>query len=151
MDDAVNALTAGGKIFISKKMYEFCSNDGELACIIGHEISHNELGHINNQINRTKTIQNFGLSDDISSLITSTLYQPFNKKNESHCDMLGIDLAISSGYDPCSSIQFWKRMKSDERELSQIENILSSHPYSNQRINCSINHIKRNYNLSCVE
>ena len=52
--DELNAFTCGGKIFVTRKMYNFCQNDSELAAIIGHEIAHNELKHIKDNISRYK-------------------------------------------------------------------------------------------------
>jgi Zn-dependent protease with chaperone function len=58
--DELNAFTCGGKIFVTRKLYHFCLSDSELAAIIGHEIAHNELKHINDNISRNKTANSFG-------------------------------------------------------------------------------------------
>jgi hypothetical protein len=42
----INAYTVGGKIFITTAMLNKCKNDDQLYAIIGHEIGHNEKGHI---------------------------------------------------------------------------------------------------------
>jgi len=147
----LNAFTTGGYIFVTTKMLNFCLSDDELACIIGHEIAHNELGHINDHIKRYKTAESYlgeGLGD-FSAYLGSILATPLNQKDEAHCDMLGIDLAMAAGYNVCSCISLWKRMQEKEGEYDQILTILSSHPYSGKRADCAKNHISTNYQTSC--
>ena len=147
----LNAFTTGGYIFVTTEMLKFCVNDDELACIIGHEIAHNELGYINDHIKRFKTAQAYlgeGLGD-FSAYMGSILATPLNQKDEAHCDMLGIDLAIASGYKVCSCIALWKRMQEEEGEYNQMLTILSSHPYSGKRAECAKTHISTNYSIAC--
>ena len=58
--DELNAFTAGAKIFVTTRMYEFCRSNDELACVIGHEINHNELGHIKEHIQKSKILGDEG-------------------------------------------------------------------------------------------
>jgi predicted Zn-dependent protease len=146
----LNAFTIGGKIFFTTGMYDFCVNDNEIACIIGHEISHNELGHINDQIKRSKTAT-FYLGQDfggVTAMIGNILTTPFNQKNEAHCDLLGIDLAYRAGYAVCENVKLWERMSLKE-DSDNIMYFFSSHPYSLKRSDCSKRHIESNYNLTC--
>jgi predicted Zn-dependent protease len=147
----VNAFTVGGNIFFTTGMYNFCKNNNEIACIIGHEISHNELGHINDHIKRYKTANSY-LGDNvggISAAIGSLLITPFNQKDEAHCDLLGIDLAYAAGFEVCSNVDLWKRMSQNEIGNSNLTSIFSSHPYSLKRSDCSEKHIEINYKIKC--
>jgi predicted Zn-dependent protease len=147
----LNAFTTGGYIFVTTEMVKFCLNDDELACIIGHEIAHNELGHINDHIKRYKTAESYlgeGLGD-FSAYMGSILTTPLNQKDEAHCDMLGVDLAMAAGFKVCGCMALWKRMQEKEGEYNQILTILSSHPYSGKRAQCAKNHISVNYKISC--
>lgn len=143
--DELNAFTAGAKIFVTTKMYEFCISNDELACVIGHEINHNELGHIKQHIQKEKLLGVNG------SQLLSMIDIPFNQKKETHCDFAGIDLAIAAGYNGCVNIGLWKRMKkeSNEGDFDTMENLFRSHPYSEKRSICSKRHIKNNYNYDC--
>jgi pSer/pThr/pTyr-binding forkhead associated (FHA) protein len=143
--DELNAFTAGAKIFITTRMYEFCKSNDELACVIGHEINHNELGHIKQYLQKEKILTSSGAA--LSKMFTI----PFGQKKESHCDFKGIDLAISSGYNGCVNISLWKRMKaeSEEGDYDALENLFRSHPYSEKRSVCSKNHILTNYGFDC--
>lgn len=139
--DELNAFTAGGRIYITTKMYNFCQSNDELACVIGHEINHNELGHIKNNIKMASMP-----GGAILMLVTT----PFNQKKETACDLHGIDLAISAGYEGCASVLVWKRMseQADSNNYDPLENLFRSHPYSSKREGCSKNHILVNYSNS---
>lgn len=151
-DKTINAFTAGGKIFITQAIVDFCKNSDELACIIGHEIAHNELGHIRKKLSQIKASEEFWGKDFGS--IAADLYQgtttAFNQKHEAHSDMLGMDIARAAGYDICANIDLWKRMAQKESggEYS-FEKLFRSHPYSQTRSQCSAKHIESNYGGLC--
>jgi len=141
----LNAFTAGAKIFITTRMYQFCKSNDELACIIGHEINHNELGHIKQYLQKNNILGSEG------AVLTGVLTMPFGQKKETHCDLKGIDLVIAAGYDGCVNVSLWKRMQQEyqEGEYNAFENLFRSHPYSSKRSNCSQNHILNNYGFNC--
>jgi hypothetical protein len=142
----LNAFTAGAKIFVTTKMYSFCKTNDELACVIGHEINHNELGHIKEQLQKERLISAEGAA--LAQLATIS----FGQKKETHCDMTGIDLAIAAGYNGCVNIELWKRMQKefDEGEFNALDNLLRSHPYSEKRATCTQQHILNNYDFDCT-
>ena len=148
--DEINAFTAGARIFVTTAMYKFCESDDELACIIGHEICHNELGHINEKLKKLEIARiNLGIGiGDIANAVGSVLTAPFNQKNEGHCDLFGMDLANSAGYDACQNIKLWERMN-EASEGKNIMDIFSSHPYSGDRSTCAKEHLKNNYKNNC--
>lgn len=143
--EELNAFTAGAKIFVTTKMYSFCNSNDELACVIGHEINHNELGHIKEYLQKVKILSESGAA------LNQILTIPFGQKKETHCDLTGIDLAIAAGYNGCVNIVLWERMKkeSGEGDYNAFDNLLRSHPYSDKRANCSHNHILTNYGFEC--
>jgi pSer/pThr/pTyr-binding forkhead associated (FHA) protein len=143
--DELNAFTAGAKIFVTTRMYSFCKSNDELACIIGHEINHNELGHIKQYVQKARLLTEEGAA--LAQMITMS----FNQKKETMCDLTGIDLVIAAGYNGCVNIELWKRMKAeaDEGDYNALENLFRTHPYSDKRANCSEHHIKTNYDFDC--
>lgn len=147
--DELNSFTCGGKIFFTSGMYKFCKNEDEIACIIGHEIGHNELGHIRDNLSRIKTMEEFGDIGLISLTLGKMLITPFNQKNEVASDFYGLDLAFAAGYDACQNIKLWKRMQESEGTQTMIDSFMSTHPCSGARANCSSNHLEKNYNISC--
>ncbi len=147
----LNAFTCGGNIFFTSSFLTFCRNNDEVASIIGHEIAHNELGHINYNLSKIKTAETFGDFSVLASVIIETLTTPFNQKNETHCDFYGIDLMIASNYKPCAASTLWKRMLKLDSEYNTFTNFLSTHPYSGKRVNCCKSHILNNYSLNCSD
>ena len=151
--EEINAFTAGGQIFVFTGIIDFASSDDELANILGHEIYHNELGHIGNQLKEMKVAQNWfgeGLGD-LAYYATSLVSTSFNQENEVYSDLYGLDLAVKSGYDGCAGIGFWERMHANEEgsDGSFIERFFRSHPYSQERASCNRAHIDRNYYHQC--
>ena len=128
-------------------MYSFCKSNDELACVIGHEINHNELGHIKEHLQKVKILSESGAA------LNQMLTIPFGQKKETHCDLTGIDLAIAAGYNGCVNIILWNRMKkeSGEGDYNAFDNLFRSHPYSEKRSNCSQNHISQNYGFECTD
>lgn len=151
-DKMINAFTAGGKIFFTSGMYKFCLDKNEIASIIGHEISHNELGHIKQNISKAKTYDYYFGKEygELTLFISNLLTMSFNQKNETHCDMVGIDLAQGAGYQSCNAVSLWKRMQKKDGPESDL-NFLSTHPYSGRRAECARLHLQKNYSINCVE
>jgi len=140
--DEVNAFTCGGRVYFTTAMYKFCRDEHELACVLGHEIYHNELGHIREGI-RLSSFE----GGDLLGLLTIS----FNQKNEVECDLHGIDLANYSRYEGCAAVSFWKRMQESDSEGGELENFFRSHPFSGKRSDCSRRHIRKNYDYECNE
>ncbi len=147
----LNAFTFGGKIFITEEMFNFCKNDDEIACILGHEISHNELGHISEGIKKRKlTTEYLGNSfGSIASIVGKIISTPFNQVDEAYSDMRGMDIAYAAGYNICENQKLWKRMAENEGKYNSLMTLMSTHPYSGTRAECARNHIVKNYSIKC--
>ena len=156
--EVVNAFTIGGHVYLTQGMMDYIETDDELACVFGHELYHNELGHINAQIAEYSAAMGigafFGVDEDLMSTLVSSskfleglLFPSFNQENELMCDLHGIDLAEEAGYDGCAARNFWLRME-DSREFD-FERLLSTHPGGDDRAECIHHHIDHYYNLPC--
>ena len=45
--DEVTAFTAPGRyIYFSRRLYEVCATDEQVAFVVGHEMAHHDLGHV---------------------------------------------------------------------------------------------------------
>lgn len=148
----INSWTSGGRIYFTTGMLAFTQNDDEIAGILGHEIYHNELYHINKKLKVQKAaIQNLGdKRGGLLSGITSIISSPFGKKDEAYCDLKGIDIITAAGFNPCNVIELWKRMGSKEGAYDPYSNFLRSHPYAAIRAGCIQNHLQTNYRIDCA-
>ena len=79
-------------------------------------------------INRTTGMNAVGLLSQIG------IMNPFNRKQESEADYLGLIFASLSGYDIRETIKVWERMKEAKKGKEPPE-FMSTHPSSTNRIN----------------
>jgi len=155
----------GGKIAVYSGLLEITKNENGLAAVMGHEIAHAVAKHsierasrgvvINvatqvtdlitggklSTVNRTTGMNTVGLLTQMGIL------NPFNRKQESEADYLGLIFASLSGYDIRETVKVWERMKEANKSKAPPE-FMSTHPSSENRIkkiNEWINEITLNY------
>jgi hypothetical protein len=93
------AFTAPGRyIYFSRRLYELCATDEQVAFVISHEIAHHDLGHVAhfrgwaNAVTRLPGASLFAL---FFNTLESRLYGP---EKECEADRHGLDLCLSGGY-----------------------------------------------------
>jgi hypothetical protein len=148
-DTIMNVFTLGGHIVFFKGMYDFCETDSEIASIISHEISHNELGHSTLALKKEKAASNWGIFGQIALTMESMVTTSFNQKQETEADLFGMDIMFPTLYNNCDAVKLWSRMSEKENDFNLAENFFRSHPYSQNRANCVENHLESNYNKKC--
>jgi len=94
------AFTGPGQyIYFSRRLYEVCATDEQVAFVVGHEIAHHDLGHV---------ALFHGWTDKIIRLPGAALFALFfhglerllyNPQKECAADRHGLDLCVSAGYD----------------------------------------------------
>ena len=149
--DVINAWTCGGQIFITTAIYDFCISKDEIACIIGHEISHNLLGHLNFRMKKMKIAGEWGVAGQLAAVLGTIATAAFGQEDEAHSDLLGVDLAKAAGYRSCEAIHLWERMAEKQGSFDGLTNFLSSHPHPEKRSVCIKNHLQRRYSINCEQ
>ena len=141
----------GGKIAVYTGILDVTKNTDGLAAVMGHEIAHAVAKHsverasrgvlVNtgtqifdilsggklSQINRTTGMNTVGMLSQLG------LMNPFNRKQESEADYLGMIFSSLSGYDIRETVKIWERMKKFNKGKSQPE-FMSTHPSAENRI-----------------
>ena len=141
----------GGKIAVYTGILEVTKNTDGLAAVMGHEIAHAVAKHsverasratlVNtgtqlldifsggklSQVNRTTGINTVALITQLGIL------NPFNRKQESEADYLGMIFSSLSGYDIRETVKIWERMKKLNKGKEPPE-FMSTHPSSDNRI-----------------
>jgi len=79
-------------------------------------------------VNRTTGMDTVGLLSQIG------IMNPFNRKQESEADYLGLIFASLSGYDIRETVKIWERMREANKGKEPPE-FMSTHPSSTNRIN----------------
>ncbi len=141
----------GGKIAVYTGILEATKNTDGLAAVMGHEIAHAVAKHsverasratlVNtgtqlvdifsggklSQVNRTTGMNTVGLIAQLG------LLNPFNRKQESEADYLGMIFSSLSGYDIRETVKIWERMKELNKGKTPPE-FMSTHPSPDNRI-----------------
>jgi predicted Zn-dependent protease len=155
----VNAFCLpGGKVAVFTGILKHTKTDAGLATVMGHEIAHALQRHGVERMSRSvlDTIAQLGAIGAAASGSSSgaaiqgllgaygvNVSLPFNRKQESEADYVGLRLMAEAGYDPREAVPFWERMSGCPRQMldklcfrSQhaIPEFLSTHPSDLTRI-----------------
>ena len=113
----INAFALpGGPIFVNRGMLDAARNDGEVAGVIAHEISHVVLRHATAQATKGQKFQLGALAGQIlgslvggrtgaviaqgSQLGIGTYFMKYSREAEREADLLGAQIMARAGYDP---------------------------------------------------
>ena len=141
----------GGKIAVYTGILEVTKNTNGLAAVMGHEIAHAVAKHsverasrgalVNtgtqlidiftggklSQMNRATGMNTVGLISQLG------IMNPFNRKQESEADYLGMIFSSLSGFDIRETVKIWERMKKFNKGKTPPE-FMSTHPSAENRI-----------------
>ena len=141
----------GGKIAVYTGMLDVTKNLNGMAAVMGHEIAHAVAKHsverasrgfvLNTStqiidilsggklstVNRTTGMNTVGLLSQLG------IMNPFNRKQESEADYLGMIFSSLSGYDIRETVNIWERMKKFNKGKAPPE-FMSTHPSADNRI-----------------
>ena len=170
-DKMVNAFALpGGKVAIFTGILKHTKDDAGLATVVGHEVAHALQRHGVERMSRSIIDQivqlgamgaaasgAIGRNDSrntgggggaaIQGLLAAygvNVSLPFNRKQESEADEIGLLLMAKAGYDPREAVPFWERMSGCPRMMigkvcfrsqQAVPEFLSTHPSDETRIN----------------
>ena len=141
----------GGKIAVYTGLLDITKNKNGLAAVMGHEVAHAVAKHsverasrgvllntgariidiasggVLSDINRTTGMDTVGLLAQLG------IMNPFNRKQESEADYLGMIFSSLSGYDIRETVKIWERMK-EFNKGKEPPQFMSTHPSSDTRI-----------------
>ena len=141
----------GGKIAVYSGILDITKNVDGLAAVMGHEIAHAVAKHsverasrgvlINTTVQITDILTGGKISqvnrttgmDTVGLLAKLGIMNPFNRKQESEADYLGLIFSSLSGYDIRETTKIWERMKEANKGKEPPE-FMSTHPSSSNRI-----------------
>ena len=143
--DEINAwCMPGGKIAVyTGLLNRIKPTDGELAAVIGHEISHALREHARERVSQ-QMAANLGLSvlaiatgsdaaADLGGQLTNVMFVlPNSRTHEAEADRMGVELAARAGYDPRAAITLWQKMAKASSGSAPPE-FLSTHPSAASR------------------
>jgi len=142
-DDTPNAFALpGGKIGVNTGLLKVARTQGQLAAVIGHEITHVTQGHANERVSTelatNSALQILAVAANASSPgygqlvgllgagVQVGVLLPFNRTQEREADLIGLDLMATAGFDPRESVTLWQNMA--QAGGGQPPEFLSTHP-----------------------
>ncbi len=146
----INAFALpGGYVFINRGVLDNSRNEGEVAGVIAHEISHVALRHGTHQASKAYLAQ-AGISilggilggrvgegtaqiiNAVGGIGLNALFLKYSRDLETQADVRGSQILAASGYSPVDMVNFFKTL--ERVDASKKTNWLSNHPAPPDRI-----------------
>jgi predicted Zn-dependent protease len=148
--DVLNAWTDGKDVYMSKKLWETLTTTDQRAFVIGHELSHKALHHVEKNTLRQVGFgsvlrllsRNHPKTALVSALGAKLLDQKFSRGDEYQADNLGLQMMGRAGYQPKAAVEVLDILMRESPNTTP--EFLSSHPLSRSRIQALL---KNNPNL----
>jgi Zn-dependent protease with chaperone function len=146
----INAFALpGGFIYVNRGVLDNARNEGELAGVLAHEISHVALRHGTHQASKAYLAQ-AGISilggilgsrvgqgtaqiiNAIGGFGLNALFLKYSRDIETQADVRGSQILTASGYTPADMVNFFKTL--ERVDPSKKTNFLANHPAPPDRI-----------------
>ncbi|MDB6019057.1 MAG: Peptidase Ste24p [Pedosphaera sp.] len=143
----------GGKVGVYSGILPITRDEAGLATVLGHEVAHAAAHHGNERMSQQMLMQSGGqiIGSQVSgaSALTQTgvtaayglgsqvgIALPYNRKQESEADHIGLVYMARAGYDPQVALDFWQRFAqySQQQGGSGGPAFLRDHPVDSVRI-----------------
>lgn len=136
----------GGPVYVTRGMIEAARNEGELAGVMAHEISHVALRHGTNQVSKAYLAKaGIGILGGIlgggagggtgqiiqavGGLGLNALFLKFSRTAETQADIMGTQIMARAGYDPNSMASMFELLKAQQgRDPGRVAQFFSDHP-----------------------
>ena len=152
--NVVNAFAVpGGYVYLNRGLIERFSNASELAGVLAHEISHVELRHSVEQMEKMQQAnlgvgvlgillgQNAqGAAGQIAGAAVNVggnlYFAGHSRAAESEADANAVPLMVASGYNPNGLTTMFRKLLSEEKSRpAGVAQWFSTHPLTQERIN----------------
>jgi Zn-dependent protease with chaperone function len=147
----INAFSLpGGPSYVNRGMIEAAKNEGEMAGVMAHEISHAALRHATAQATET---QKYQIGSVLGQIAGAVIGGPvggivgagsqigfgagalkYSRKYETQADVLGAEIMARAGYDPRDLANMFRTI--EQQGGSGAPEWMSSHPNPGNRYNC---------------
>lgn len=144
--DELNAFALpGGYIYVYTGLMKTLDDEAQLAAVLAHEVGHVTARH---STERLTTMYGYSvlvgliLGDNpnfwaglAADLFSTTGMLAYSRNNEYEADRLGTTYASAAGYDPDGMVEVLSKfIDTEARQPSKLEEWLSTHPPSTERI-----------------
>lgn len=139
----INAFADGKNIIVTQAMMNFIESDEELAVILGHELAHNMMQHIDAQktnlvtgallgsvLDAVAKSQGVNTGSGFSKMGTQVGALRYSKAFEAEADYVGLYITARAGFNINNAAHFWRRMSVRNPDAIYIA---STHPSNPER------------------
>lgn len=108
-----NAAADGAAIAITTGLFEVARSDDELALILGHELAHNTLGHMNagtSSTTRSGKLLDALFRSSISTALMGQASAPYSPAKEQEADYQGLYFMARAGFSVAAADTMWSRL-----------------------------------------
>ncbi|MDE3202445.1 MAG: M48 family metalloprotease [Acidobacteriota bacterium] len=160
-DDSINAFALpGGPMYVNTGLIKAADNEGEVAGVLAHEMSHVALRHGAAQISKQQTYGAlFGILGAAAGTFTSgqngecgflcqmsqlgvgigagSVLMKFSRGYERDADLNGARMMAAAGYDPIELPRFFEKLQAKQGTAGEPRGLglwLASHPATGSRI-----------------
>lgn len=149
-DQTINAFALpGGQIFITTALLKRLKTEGQLAGVLGHEVSHVVARHSAEQIAKQKLTQGISgaaaiaaydpnnpasrNSAQVAAMIGGLVSMKFGRNDELEADRYGVRFMAQAGYDPRAMLQVMQILAASAGGKRSSE-FFSTHPNPENRL-----------------
>lgn len=136
--DAVNAYADGNRVVVTKGMMRFVRDDNELALVIGHELAHNAMGHMdakrgNFVLGSILDVLAAAYGVNTQGTFGNAAASAYSQDFEAEADYVGLYMMAYAGLDLEKAPHFWRRMASAHPGSIKGRGMMASHPATPER------------------
>jgi hypothetical protein len=137
MEESLNAYADGKGMGIFRGLLRF-SNDAELSLVIGHELAHNFMGHIeagqrNNVLGTIAEIIAASKGVPTRGALGAAISLAYSPAFESEADYVGLYVLARAGIEIKDAPKFWRRMAAANPAGIKERGMIASHPATSAR------------------
>ena len=151
-DSTANAFVIpGGHVYVHSGMLDMVDSDDELAAVISHELGHAERRHSLRNFRAStlmvavlnKAVKNRQDRETWGALLSYITLMKFSREQEDEADDIGQMRIARAGFNPAAQVTLWEKFLKRYGDSKGLEQYLSSHPPSSQRIQNARNNLSK--------
>ena len=155
--DEVNAFALpGGFFYVNSGLILAADNEAELAGVMAHEIAHVAARHATKNMTRAQIWNMASIPlifiggpvayaiSEVAGLAVPLGFLKFSRDAEREADLLGLQYDYAAGYDPEAFVEFFEKLKLDEKKKQNIiAKAFATHPMNADRIKAAQDEIRQ--------
>ena len=156
-NDEVNAFALpGGFFYVDSGLILAADNEAELAGVMAHEIAHVAARHATKNMTRAQIWNMASVPlifiggpvayaiSEVAGLAVPLGFLKFSRDAEREADLLGLEYDYAAGYDPEAFVEFFEKLKVDEKKKqSFVAKAFATHPMNADRIKAAQDEIRK--------